>query len=107
MLASPHAATHGARMAFPQIVFGTPRKLPKAKSLTGRVAVLAIAFAAGAGGATFEGVTLPFIEQLGERLAVWIDHHDHTMHAAYANDPRFVLRTKAEHGACPEMVTPE
>ena len=29
------------------------------------------------------------------------------MHAQYKGDPRFVLSTKAEHGACPEMVTPE
>lgn len=29
------------------------------------------------------------------------------MHARYRDDPRFVLATKAEHGACPEMVTPE
>jgi hypothetical protein len=94
-------------MSYPQIVFGTPRKLPKAKSLKGRVAVLDIAFAAGAGGASFENTTKPFITGLGERLAAWIDHHDHQMHSAYANDPRFVLRTKAEHGACPEMVTPE
>ncbi|HEX7480038.1 MAG TPA: hypothetical protein VF331_19730 [Polyangiales bacterium] len=94
-------------MSYPQIVFGTPRKLPKAKSLKGRVAVLDIAFAAGAGGASFENTTRPFIAGLGERLAAWIDHHDHQMHSAYTNDPRFVLRTKAEHGACPEMVTPE
>jgi hypothetical protein len=89
-------------------VFGTPRKLPKASELPGRVAVLDIAFAAGnAGGASFESVTKPLIDALGDRLAVWIDHHDHALHAQYANDPRFVLRTKAEHGACPEMVTPE
>jgi len=69
--------------------------------------VLDIAFAAGTSGASFEGTTKPFIDGLGERLAVWIDHHDHVKHADYANDPRFVLRTKAEHGACPEMVTPE
>ncbi len=94
-------------MAFPKIVFGTPRKLPKAKNLDGRVAVLDIAFAAGAGGASFETTTKPFIHALGERLAIWVDHHDHEMHAAYANDPRFVLRTKAQHGACPEMVTVE
>jgi hypothetical protein len=37
----------------------------------------------------------------------WIDHHDHDRHADYTDDPRFVLSTKAEHGACPEMVTPE
>jgi hypothetical protein len=94
-------------MTFPRIVFGTPRKLPKASDLPGRVAVLDIAFAAGNSGATFESVTKPLIDGLGDRLAAWIDHHDHVMHAAYANDPRFVLRTKAEHGACPEMVTPE
>jgi hypothetical protein len=94
-------------MTFPRIVFGTPRKLPKASELPGRVAVLDIAFAAGNGGASFESVTKKLIDALGDRLAAWIDHHDHVMHAAYAHDPRFVLRTKAEHGACPEMVTPE
>ena len=36
-----------------------------------------------------------------------VDHHDHERHADYAGDPRFTLATKAEHGACPEMVTPE
>jgi hypothetical protein len=94
-------------MAFPQIAFGTPRKLPKPKDLLGRVAVLDIAFAAGAGGASFESTTKPFIDGLGARLAIWIDHHDHALHGAFANDPRFVLRTKAQHGACPELVTPE
>jgi hypothetical protein len=94
-------------MVMPLIAFGTPRKLPRPRDLAGRVVVLDIAFAAGAGGASFEKTTLPFITGLGDRLAMWIDHHDHVMHAEYANDPRFVLRTKAEHGACPEMVTPE
>jgi hypothetical protein len=94
-------------MHFPQIVFGTPRKLPKARDLKGRVAVLDIAFASGGSGASFEGTTKPFIDGLGDRLALWIDHHDHVMHAAYVNDARFVLRTKLEHPACPEMVTPE
>jgi hypothetical protein len=94
-------------MAMPFIAFGTPRKLPRPRDLAGRVVVLDIAFAAGAGGASFEKTTLPFISGLGDRLAMWVDHHDHLMHAQYAGDPRFVLRTKAEHGACPEMVTPE
>ena len=65
--------------------------------------VLDVAFAANAGGASYEKTTLPFIEGLGTRLAMWIDHR----HADYAEDPRFGLRTKAQHGACPEMVTPE
>ncbi|MCI0569986.1 MAG: hypothetical protein L0Y66_04480 [Myxococcaceae bacterium] len=90
------------------VVFGTPRKLPKPASLVGRVAVLDIAFAAGGGGSGgFEKVTLPFLRGLGERLAVWVDHHDHVKQSEYRDDARFVLSTKAEHGACPEMVTPE
>ncbi|MEO0324025.1 MAG: hypothetical protein AAF447_13780 [Myxococcota bacterium] len=94
-------------MAFPHIAYGTPRKIPKARSLVGRVVVLDVAFASRAGGVSFEKVTKPFIEALGPRLAMWIDHHDHERHADFAGDPRFVLRTKAEHGACPELVTPE
>ena len=87
--------------------FLTPRTLPRPETLAGRVAVLDIAFAAEGGGSSFEGITLPFINGLGARLAAWVDHHDHERHKDYANDPRFVLSTKAEHGACPEMVTPE
>ncbi len=94
-------------MSMPRIAFGTPRKLPRPRELVGRVAVLDIAFAAGAGGATYDKVTAPFIAGLGARLAIWIDHHDHVMHARHVGDRRFVLSTKAEHGACPEMVTPE
>jgi hypothetical protein len=92
---------------FPHLAFGTPRKLPKASELVGRVVVLDIAFAAEVAGSSFEKVTKRFIDGLGPRLAMWIDHHDHVLHARYASDPRFVLSTKAEHGACPEMVTPE
>jgi hypothetical protein len=99
----PHARNVGG---FPHLAYGTPRKLPKPERLPGRVVVLDVAFAANAGGASYEQVTLPFIEALGERLAMWVDHHDHERHAEYDNDPRFVLRTKAQHGACPEMVTP-
>jgi len=81
--------------------------LPKAKQLAGRVAVLDIAFAGDAGGAAFDKVTLPFIDGLGARLGVWVDHHDHDEHVRYRGDARFVLATKAEHGACPEMITTE
>jgi hypothetical protein len=90
-----------------QFAFLTPRALPKPETLNGRVAVLDIAFAAEGGGSSFEGITLPFIRGLGSRLAAWVDHHDHERHKDFAGDPRFVLSTKAEHGACPEMVTPE
>ena len=68
--------------------------------------VLDVAFASDASSGGFEKITLPFIEQLGARLVAWVDHHDHVMHEQYSSDARFVLATKAEHGACPEMVTP-
>ncbi|MDI1445396.1 hypothetical protein [Polyangium sp. 6x1] len=90
-----------------ELSFASPRKLPKPKDLRGNVVVLDIAFASEAGGKSFETVTLPFIEALGSRLRAWVDHHDSLHHARYAEDARFVLSTKAEHGACPEMITPE
>jgi hypothetical protein len=68
--------------------------------------VLDVAFASEASQGGFDGITRPFLNGLGERLAAWVDHHDHVLHEAYRADPRFVLATKAEHGACPEMITP-
>jgi hypothetical protein len=91
----------------PELAFATPRKLPRAAELRGRVVVVDVAFASEASGGGFEKLTKPFIDGLGDRLAAWVDHHDHVLHAKYAADPRFILATKAEHGACPEMVTPE
>jgi hypothetical protein len=88
-----------------QLAFSTPRKLPRARDLTGRVAVLDIAFASEAGGGGFTKTTLPFIESLGPRLRAWVDHHDSEHHARFEGDPRFVLATKIEHPACPEMIT--
>ena len=93
--------------SLPVFAYLTPRTLPPAEKLVGRVAVLDIAFASEGGGSSFEKTTLPFIRGLGSRLAAWVDHHDHDRHVDYAGDPRFVLATKAQHGACPEMVTPE
>jgi hypothetical protein len=82
--------------------------LPRADKLHGRVVVLDIAFAATIGNSiSFELTTRPFLDGLGDRLAAWVDHHDHEKHVEFRGDPRFVLATKAEHGACPEMVTPE
>ncbi|MDQ3371091.1 MAG: hypothetical protein M3680_37205 [Myxococcota bacterium] len=95
-------------MHLPQLWFASPRLLPKAEKLHGRVVVLDIAFAATVGSSvSFDKTTRPFLDGLGDRLAAWVDHHDHERHADFAGDPRFVLSTKAEHGACPEMVTPE
>ncbi|MCS6901551.1 MAG: hypothetical protein RMJ98_12445 [Myxococcales bacterium] len=89
-------------------IFGSPRKLPKPQDLPGRVVVLDIAFASEAGGQnSFQKITLSFLHKLGPRLAAWVDHHDSVEHARFRHDPRFILRTKAEHGACPEIITPE
>jgi hypothetical protein len=91
-----------------ELAFATPRKLPRARDLRGNVVVLDIAFASEAGGGqSFEATTLPLITGLGARLVAWVDHHDSAHHARFADDARFVLTTKAEHGACPELVTPE
>jgi hypothetical protein len=91
----------------PQLVFASPRKLPRAAALQGRVVVLDIAFAAVGLGRGFEKTTGKLIKELGPRLARWVDHHDHPLQTTFNEDPRFLLRTKAQHGACPEMITPE
>ncbi len=95
-------------MRVPHLAFASPRLLPKPEKVPGRVVVLDIAFAASVGtSVSFALTTKPFLDGLGDRLAAWVDHHDHEKHVDYAGDPRFVLATKAQHGACPEMVTPE
>jgi len=99
---------YGGAVHLPQLAFGSPRLLPKPEKLEGRVVVLDIAFAATVGtSVSFDLTTRPFLDGLGDRLAAWVDHHDHERHPEFATDPRFVLATKAQHGACPEMVTPE
>lgn len=95
-------------MNTPQVFFASPRRLPEPGSLPGRVVVLDIAFAAdGSGGVSFDTVTRVFLDGLGERLAAWVDHHDHPRAKQYNADDRFLLVTKQEAGACPEMITPE
>src|SRR5437762_2289751 len=81
-----------------------PGKLP-APPARGRVAVVDVAFA---GGENFEKSTLPFLDALGDRLAIWIDHHEHPVGwARFRNDRRFVLVPNRIAHACPELVTPE
>src|SRR5215468_3277200 len=81
-----------------------PGNLPSPPS-EGRVAVVDVAFA---GGENFEKSTVPFLEALGGRLAIWIDHHEHPVGwARYRDDPRFVLVPNRTAHACPELVTPE
>ena len=92
--------------AQPEVIFASPRSLPKPERLRGRVVVLDLAFAADGMGTPFNDITGAFLRGLGSRLAMWIDHHDHDLHDEYRKDPRFILAKKSEHGACPEMITP-
>ncbi|MBU1239008.1 hypothetical protein KKF84_04070 [Myxococcota bacterium] len=91
----------------PYLHFSSPKNLPDPNSLAGRVVVLDIAFSAHGLKPSYEEMTGPFIDAMGSRLAAWVDHHDHIFHEYYEGDPRFFLATKAEHPACPEMITPE
>jgi hypothetical protein len=86
------------------IVWAThPRHLPPPPG--GRVVVVDVAFAAGS---QFKKKTLPFIEALGDRLVMWLDHHEHKAGwKRFADDPRFVLVPNKIAHACPELVTPE
>lgn len=81
----------------------TPKILP-IPPLEGRVVTLDLAFAAGD---RYESATRPFIEELGLRLARWIDHHPHPAWSRYEGDPRFLLVDKTVAPACPQLVTPE
>ncbi len=91
--------------AFPLLVFATPKKLPDARALPGRVAVLDLGFCAQGLSPSFENMTGPFLDALGDRLCAWVDHHDHPYHERYRHDPRFVLATKEQQPACAPMVT--
>jgi hypothetical protein len=67
-------------------------------------AMLDIAFA---GGSAIEK-THDFIAAAGDRLRLWVDHHEHAEGwPRYREDPRFVLVPSRIAHACPELVTPE
>jgi hypothetical protein len=52
--------------------------------------------------------TYAFIDAAGDRLRLWVDHHEHVDGwSRYAGDPRFVLVPSRTAHACPELVTPE
>lgn len=57
-------------------------------------------------GDDFETVTRPLIDTLGDRLAVWVDHHDHPAWREFRDDPRYVLVEKTKARACPELIDP-
>lgn len=80
-----------------------PGALPRAKR-QGRVVLVDIAFAWGE---RYASTTRPFIDEAGESLVMWIDHHPHPEWPRYAEDPRFILVGKTDAPACPELVTEE
>jgi hypothetical protein len=90
-----------------EVIFATPFRLPKTSDLGQSVVVLDVAFCATGAKRSYEEITLPFIQTLGDRLKLWIDHHDHERNADWVNDHRFVLVSRLDHPACPELVTPE
>jgi hypothetical protein len=93
----------GSTQAVRVVFVEQPGSLPAPPE--GRVAVLDVAFA---GGENFEKVTVPFLDALGDRLAVWIDHHEHPLGwARVRGDPRFRLVPNRDAHACPELVTQE
>ena len=56
-------------VTLPRFAFLTPRVLPPASKIEGRVAVLDVAFASDGGGASFEKTTLPFTVRPGRAAA--------------------------------------
>ena len=66
--------------------------------------MLDVAFAGG----NASHKTLDFIVAAGEKLRLWVDHHEHPKSWVwYQQDPRFVLVSSRMAHACPELVTPE
>lgn len=90
-----------------QVAIATPRSLPNANMLKGKVVVLDLAFAHSKPRGRYPSITHKLIDHLGDRLALFLDHHDSEFHQDFQGHDRFVLATKAEHGACPEMISPE
>lgn len=84
------------------VIVSKPFALPEPPD--GPFVMLDVAFAGG--NATWK--THEFIERSGERLKLWVDHHEHAeAWPRYAADPRFVLVPSRFAHACPELVTPE
>lgn len=90
-------------MAPAELVWVThPRHLPAAPR--GRIVALDVAFAASG---QWKSKTKKLIDALGDRLVLWLDHHEHKEGwAAYQGDARFVLVPNKIAHACPELVTP-
>ena len=103
----------------PAVVFAEPNRLPDPASLGASVVALDISFALPIPPADFplhdvrtqrwqqrqiEETTLHFIETLGSRLRLWIDHHDHAFWPLFQEDPRFLLVPSEQAPACALLV---
>ena len=97
-----------------KIIFVQPMTINTtlAAQCEGRTIVLDVAFNAGSpqGRGTpeeqFQNTTGAFIEALGPKLVLWLDHHPHNNWNNYTNDPRFVLIPHEQAPSCPPLITP-
>jgi len=102
-----------------RILFASHDSLPAAASLGESVVLCDIAFALPMAPPGFslhhertrryyeeelERITGSFIDELGGRLTLWIDHHLHRGWERYRNDRRFLLRPPSEAPACVVLV---
>jgi hypothetical protein len=86
-----------------EVVFvSAPNKLSSPPT-TGRLALVDVAFAFGK---DFDSVTRPWLA-LGDRLALWVDHHDQDAWKEHRTDARFLLVPRKDAPACPQLITPE
>ncbi|MDA3865106.1 MAG: hypothetical protein PF689_14690 [Deltaproteobacteria bacterium] len=92
---------------FPHLYYSSPRNLPDPLNLQGQTVVLDLAFCSENLNPSYAKMTGPFIDELGGRLALWVDHHDHPYHQYFKGDPRFFLAGKQQYPACTTMITPQ
>lgn len=105
-----------------KLFFTQPDQLPTPECLGERIIVLDVSFALPVAPGdyplehpktqefyqtVFENTTLQFIEKLGKRLVLWVDHHPHRDWERFQNEARFHLRSSAEVRCCMQLVTPE
>ncbi|MDP6940965.1 MAG: hypothetical protein QGH51_02965 [Planctomycetota bacterium] len=88
--------------SFPEVRFSRPGRQPHPADLRGRVAVMDISF-----DGDHPDRDLIWAEQLGERLVLWIDHHDQLIWEKLTDDSRFVLVPRIDAPACPPLITQE
>ncbi len=94
------ARMSGGGSLIPTTFVERPDRLPP---LAGdRIVILDVAFASRDG---FVRATEPFLREAGDRIALWLDHHDHPQWPAMKGDPRFVLVPRRDARACPQLIT--